>query len=247
MKKLLFALLIFVLIITLVLIPISVMYDGYRPVAAESLPTSDRPESTMPPTSAMPMRPTSEIESELPIVSELEWIEPVRPPVGALITIDNTPADVYVDIRASIDKPGNNLPWTTYGETRDENWYIIATIYKEINLAVDGIGSRPWEYFIQAEPWEHDQIRTTVDVEWKNFPRRQIQNKYAARIVANEMLELWRGGNPYFNWALGGVLYDPHKNIWIFSITRNPSGGPGWGIAYAINGYNSQFISTWLS
>ena len=96
-----------------------------------------------------------------------------------------------------------------------------------------------WDRILQVNP-DNLQIND-VPYELLDLPRRRIQNRDAARVVANEMIELLE----YQNWELRRVKHDPDKNIWFFSFDR-ASSGPGVSIGFAVNGYNGQAIRGWV-
>jgi len=169
-----------------------------------------------------------------------------EPPLE-LILIDNTPAEEYVDIEAGANNPANNIPWAEAGErtTWSDEYYIIAMGYKEISLAQDGISGFTWNEFLQVEP-PCGTIGTEIPPELLELSRRRIQNRDAARVVANEMLEMWHNDDWRLDWVLSGIQHDSNMNIWIFRFGAPPR-NPSWGTSYAVNGYNGQVIRVWVS
>jgi len=184
--------------------------------------------------------PTSEVTSELPPTSDEPVVSEQSPD---LIVVDNTPADVYVDIEAGDNNPANHLPWLVDADIReryDDNRYLIAMNYIEIDLYDDyfmhwNIGFT-WIEILQVEP-PCLKIQN-VSEELQNLPHRKIQNRDAARVVANEI-----GDGA---WTLKEIMHDPTKNIWIFRFGTEPL-MPSLGMSYAVNGYNGQVIRGWIS
>ena len=217
-----------------VLIVIFSNNDSDTPPESLSIPISEPTSETMSePISEQETVLTSEATSEEPIVSE--------PP--ELISIDNTPADVYVDIEAGGGNPANNLPWLEAGEG---SWGD-GTVYIEIDLANNGISGFTWNEILQVEPHSM-QIGTEVPPELLDLPRRIIQNRDAARVVANEIVRLLElDMRDYLSQILREVNHDPEKNIWIFGFGfADPFTLGSWS-AYAVNGYNGQVIRGWIT
>ena len=160
-----------------------------------------------------------------------------------LIIIDNTPADVYVDIAAGANNPAINLPWAESDEEIACDcclMNIVAITHVTIDLLEDGVAGFTWNEILQVEP---PTLRITDEIPEKlqSIPRRQIQNRDAARVVANEMLSLL----DYSNRELSYIRHDPAMNIWFFSYSVVPL-APSWSITYAVNGYNGQVIRSWV-
>lgn len=184
---------------------------------------------------------------ESPTPEQTPSPEPTReqtptPTPPELIEIDNTPANVYVDIEAGASNPANSLPWVGIEErTRCCCLrYITAVSFKVADLTDDGILEFAWNEILQVEP-ESMQISREVPYELLSLPRRRIQCRDAARVVANEMLDLLGNSDR----ALRYIIHDPAKNIWIFSFSPTDP-NPSWWVAYAVNGYNSQVIRSWV-
>lgn len=166
--------------------------------------------------------PTSETKSELLPTSELPPIsaESIVSYLPEMFTIDNTPADVYVDIAAGNSTPGLH------------EWY------EEISIANDERRSAFWIEVLRINP-ENLQIGEKTPDEWRDYlPWRRIQNMDAARVVGNELLEM-----RHANLELLRIQHDPNKNIWFFSY-GDPI--PSMGTSYAVNGYNGQVIRSWV-
>jgi len=184
-------------------------------------------------------------ESSLPNIPELSPTKthdpqpspsplPTPSPTPELIIIDNTPAEEYVDIDAGAHNPANALPWAEAGERNlyDSNGFLVAMRYEEINLLHDGFIGFAWEEILAVEP---DSFQIQDVPEDLVLPRRRIQCRDAARVVANEMIEGNQGS------ALKRIRHDPELNIWIFSFGPQPIIPSAW-IVYVVNGYNSQVV-----
>ena len=207
---------------------------------------SDTPPESLPTLSSEPISEiTSEVTSEEPLTSEITSEEPIVSEPPELISIDSTPADEYVNIEAGAGNLANTLPWVEAERpTRDENLGVINTAFDEVNLTADGDAGFTWEELLQIEP-PSLQIGQGFTDELQNFPRRKIQNRDAARVVANEIIEYL----DLSDIALMRVRYDSDMNIWIFcyGYPYPVVGMMGMWSSYAVNGYNSQVIRAWIS
>ena len=187
-------------------------------------------------------QPTATTTPE-PQPTPMPTVEPEPPatpnPVPELIAIDNTPAEEHVDIAAGAGNPANALPWAAEGEPTRVDGRVIAIGFDEIDLENDGIVDFAWEEILQKE-------LDTLEIwdpppELLDLPQRQIQNRDAARVVANEML-----GALGTEQVLGWVLQDEDMNVWIF-VYGLESTDPHWSVLYAVSGYNGQVIRGWIS
>ena len=125
-----------------------------------------------------------------------------------------------------------NSPFPASGDCISE---IIAIGFMEIDLENDGMLGFTWNELLQIE---HESLQIGEVPEEGLLPRRRIQNRDAARVVANELLE----SSEATSFILKAISFDPSLNIWIFSFgvpMRDPG---GWWVAYVVNGYNSQVI-----
>lgn len=197
---------------------------------------------------------TETVTSELPPASATSEEPPESnlDPISTgpeLFIIDNTPADTYVDIAAGASNPANNLPWAAAGESIRVDGRIAAIRYEEVNLSDDKFTLHnlgfTWQEILQVEP-DTLQISNAPD-ELSNLPLRRIQNRDAARVVANEILDLLS----LYNQGVIIIEYDSENNIWIFTfgslIPPTDTLGMGMNLFYAVNGYNGQIIRAWIS
>jgi|GEM_PF-6749954 len=160
-----------------------------------------------------------------------------------MITIDNTPADIYVDIEAGANNPANALPWITVGGRLFCDCClgeVISTRFYEINILEDGLAGYSWEEFLQVEP---PCLSISSEESYESLPHRRIQCRYGARIVANDILGQRSDAQRF---RLGAVEHDPQLNLWVFTYFIVPL-VPSWSPSYLVNGYNGQIIRTWAS
>jgi len=228
------------IVVSLVILILGVILRGspYIPFEPLSTPTLATTPPPTPPTTPEPTPRSTPTREPTPTSEHTPEPTPTPEPTRTFPTpIDHTIPEV------SLDNLHNTLPW--YDETgyrRAPGGYFIATYFNEFDL------KSPYSFptindLMQENP-SRNEIWNTPE-ELLSLPRRQIQNRDAAKIVGNDIIRLLHGDTDSI--VLAFVGHDPYFNIWIFSYLPNPLINPGSSIAHIVDGATSEVLFEMLA